>query len=138
MSYEGSEQHICMNGHYYTCNASGYYNDTPDCPICKSVSVWCNSIDETNCDGLGYIPEDTLKEKFLISAAEYKTCDLGHPHQTKEAIYRIPTQAETKPLRTWRDSDIEGSLYLLTDLEIDSSSDDIPNPKRIGITFPAK
>lgn len=116
MSYEGYEQHICENGHYFTCDALFMF-DTREttCPHCQSKSAWVNAVDETNADGVGYIPEETLKEKFLIKEAEYKTCNLNCEHLISPAVFRIPTKEETKPLETYRKNDEAGSLYLCCD-----------------------
>ena len=50
MSYEGFDQFICENGHYYTIDASMilYGDDNDNCPICKAKAAWYNCVDTTN------------------------------------------------------------------------------------------
>jgi hypothetical protein len=109
MSYEGYEQHICSNGHYWITYAFVYPEDKI-CPFCETVTKpeWSNSVDETNNEGVGYIDV----EQFLIVSEEYKICNLGHKHLTNPAIYRIPSKEETKQSRTFRT--IEGDYLPLT------------------------
>src|SRR4029077_19333542 len=106
MSYEGYEQYLCKNGHYFTKDCAYSWGSLKEelCPDCQEKAVWCNSVDETNCDGVGYVPMSRL----LIKGAEHKTCDLGHAHQVSPTVYRIPTPKETPDLRTWRDNDEKG------------------------------
>lgn len=98
MSYEGREQLICTNGHYYEidCHSS---------QICKcgADAAWVNGIDDTNCDAYGEILFETLKERFMISDSVIETCNLDHKHLTKEAVFRIPSRKETEGLRGFRD-----------------------------------
>lgn len=104
MSYEGYWQCICQNGHYYTDGADAYNEEEP-CGICKTPSAWRNQVDETNCDSWGEIPFDLLKKNFLISEEVIETCNLGHRHITKHAIFRIPVENEADPLRHRRAGD---------------------------------
>lgn len=105
MSYEGYEQYLCKNGHLW--EDQSYFSGGKECPECKEEHVWSNMVDETNCDGIGYIP----MEKLLVKEAVSKKCDMGHEHQTSPAIYRIPDVKETLSLRTYREEDSEGSLF---------------------------
>jgi len=70
MSYEGYDQYLCGNGHYWIqdCN-----NDNEECPVCKGKFVWRNGVNETNFDGWGYIDMEmllvllvTMKAKTLL------------------------------------------------------------------------
>lgn len=49
MSYEGFEQVLCCNGHYFTFDA---YNSVDlglwHCPICGEHFAWENSVNQTN------------------------------------------------------------------------------------------
>lgn len=116
MSYEGYVQFLCENGHYHTreddfsekekvvCNGQDIYSK--ELGICHAVMAWSNSVDETNCDGVGYVPMESL----LIQAEETQVCNLNHSHVISEAVYRIPTKEETKALQTYRKQDSEGTL----------------------------
>ena len=46
MSYEGSEEYLCENGHYHIqdCHAA----DLKECPFCKVKIAYSRAIDETN------------------------------------------------------------------------------------------
>ena len=120
MSYEGYVQFLCENGHYHTredddfsydpekekviCNGQDIYSK--ELGICHAAMAWSNSVDETNCDGVGYVPMESL----LIQAEETQVCNLNHSHVISEAVYRIPTKEETKALQTYRKQDSEGTL----------------------------
>lgn len=98
MSYEGYVQNICANGHYFTSN----WAIEPVCPHCSAASAWENHVDETNCDGYGYIPPEEFK-KILIQDNQGETCNLGHYHVTCVATHRIPKEGEL--VRTYRTTD---------------------------------
>ncbi len=101
MSYEGYLQCICENGHYFERNVE---NGGP-C-LCGSPAAWTNEVDQTNCDENGVIKFSVIEEKFLDTPDRVEVCDLGHPHVTRDAVFRIPTKAETDPLREYFDSEI--------------------------------
>lgn len=103
MSYEGYEQHICENGHYFNvpCTYS-FEEETAECPECKAPSAWMNMVNDTNCDSYGIIPDNILREHFLLSPEETQTCNLGHVHITKQEQFRIPTKDETNKFRYYR------------------------------------
>lgn len=58
MSYEGYVQMLCKKGHYWTHDA---YDKDILCPDCGGEAVWCNNVDETNCEAAGYVELETLK-----------------------------------------------------------------------------
>lgn len=93
MSYEGCEQLLCANGHYWTCDA---HDKRSGCPDCGGEAVWVNDVDETNCDDVGWIDMSSL----VIKPAVLETCNLGHVHETAPTVYRIPTGEETEDART--------------------------------------
>lgn len=100
MSYEGYEQHICKNGHYfnnYDIYSVMFSDDPVKCSYCQAPSAWRNCVDQTNGPSQGVIPMEKFNA-FLVSPAEHQECNLGHFHLTKEAVYRVPTQKETEPL----------------------------------------
>lgn len=91
MSYEGYEQLICDKGHYYVASC---WDEKPKCLDCGSaVIAWHNSVDDTNCDDWGIIPEEQI-EALVIEPAVYETCNLEHPHLISPAVYRIPREGE--------------------------------------------
>jgi len=101
MSYEGYEQCICKNGHYFECDC----RQDLVCPICEEEQAWYNSVDETNYYSYGEIPLEVLRAKYLLSPAQVKTCDLGHEHVVQEEIFRIPNEKDTNLLRHRRKGD---------------------------------
>lgn len=103
MSYEGYEQHICKNGHYYECDA--YYFVGDEYCKCGAPSAWSNSVDQTNGQPQGKISLYALHAHFLLTDEVVETCNLGHQHTTSEAVFRIPTREETDPLRQYYDED---------------------------------
>ena len=101
MSYEGRIQVICKNGHYGVREAS-YNFDEEDAPCsCGAELAWINSVDDTNCEAWGEIPESVLKEKFMVSDEMVQTCNLGHSHIVIPRIYRVPSKEEAEVLRTY-------------------------------------
>ena len=94
MSYEGSKQHICMNGHRFDTD----YGQNNICPFCKKRSAFINYVDHTNGDSYGTIVDWS---SFLISPEVKETCSLGHEHVMVHAIYRIPSDKECQKLRCY-------------------------------------
>lgn len=95
MSYEGYVQIMCADGHYWTEDDP---QEHPQCAECGKPSVWTNGVDETNCESYGEIDVSA----FLVEKAALTECNLGHLHQTKSAVYRIPTIEETMKARSYR------------------------------------
>lgn len=48
MSYEGYEEFLCENGHYYTAACAFESESTAKCPHCKKKTKWWNAVDQTN------------------------------------------------------------------------------------------
>lgn len=113
MSYEGTEQHICENGHLWEQGCT-YSMDESDshCPYCKAKSAFCNQIDDTNCDQIGIIDQADWDAHFLVKAAVVKECNLGHKHTIEQAIYRVPTRAEAERYRQYYDIDEREFKYI--------------------------
>lgn len=109
MSWEGFDQCICDNGHFF-CGESYCYEEPNECPICKSKIAWRNQVDDTNCDSWGEIPIGLLQKHFLVTPEKNETCNLGHSHIVEHAIYRVPTKKETDPLRHRREHDGRSQL----------------------------
>lgn len=108
MSYEGYEQCICENGHYFEQDATPYVGaleGETTCPTCRKEAVWFNCVDQTNGGSQGIIPFETLNAKFLLTSAVIETCPhCQHSKQISPDIYRIPTRKETDPLRVYDES----------------------------------
>lgn len=68
MSWEGYEENLCENGHYFA-SSSYMYSELGDlhCPYCEAEAVWGHTIDETNG---AYIYDATYNE-------EYDSCAVG-------------------------------------------------------------
>jgi len=117
MSYEGRIQVICQNGHYGVREAS-YDLDTEEASCqCGAKLAWFNSVDDTNCEAWGEIPETVLQEKFMVSDEMVQVCNLGHSHIVIPRIYRVPSEEEAKALRTFRPDGGDGSAVLVGDWE---------------------
>jgi predicted nucleic-acid-binding Zn-ribbon protein len=101
MSYEGYDQLLCKNGHYWTCDAFDNisYNELGQavhpvsCPYCQNPNVWSNSVDQTNGGDVGFID----MKQFLVQDREFKTCQTcGCASEIAPAIYRIPSKEESE------------------------------------------
>ena len=112
MSYEGYEEHICKNGHYFTSDPF-YFDDVPNCPYCKVPAAWTNSVDQTNYYSQGEIGEEVLAKHFLVEPEVVETCNLGYMHTIKQAVYRIPTHEEVQPLRKYYDEETGKEINLI-------------------------
>lgn len=98
MSYEGYVQCICEKGHYFTSN-NIYDMDEKYLCHCGASQRWVNHVDTTNGTSEGVIYVDSLHKMCCVQQAEFGTCNLGHRHVQKEAVFRIPTEAEKRLLR---------------------------------------
>ena len=100
MSYEGYEQVICKNGHYFERDC---WESAP-CS-CLAPDAWVNGVDETNGPGQGEVPQSAL-EHFIIAPEKTETCaHCGHTKIIEQAKYRVPTRKETDPLRVYLNED---------------------------------
>ena len=85
MSYEGTVQRLCKNGHLEEVNC---YNDSSKdrCEYCNELFVYRHGIDQTN----GYDSRDKMEFEILTSA-EYDICPTcNHIKLIKPATYKIP------------------------------------------------
>lgn len=103
MSYEGTEEYLCKKGHLWAGPCTYGNEDAYPCPTCGTPPVWMHSIDDTNCDAVGHIPDEEW-DKLLISPQVRETCNLGHSHVKEEARYRQPTGEELKEMQHYWDS----------------------------------
>jgi ferredoxin len=105
MSYEGYEQLICKNGHYFENYDT--YNYEASCPICQEKAAWNNQVDQTNGGNQGIIFQADLK-RFIKEEAKKETCPTcSHCKEIAPAVYRIPTKEETYPLQRYDDLDLD-------------------------------
>ena len=113
MSYEGYEQHLCKNGHRFDIDAYWFgYDQIPTCDICGELSVFCNSIDDTNGEEYGIILEDGWKT-LLIEKEKTETCSqCQHTEVIEPAKYRVPTEEQLKKIRHYR-PDWDGEYKVL-------------------------
>lgn len=105
MSYEGSEQHLCANGHLYEidCYITGIGCD------CGAESVFYNSVDDTNGERYGWIPPWEWI-KLELTPIKLETCNLHFTHITEEPTYKVPDKPEL--IRYWYSSSYdEGNEY---------------------------
>jgi len=103
MSWEGHSQNFCENGHYFGGSA-GFDSEPTHCPFCKAKVAVCHLVDDTNIDAVGTITDEGLAT-FLLEPEETATCNLGHVHVTKHAVYRIPTREELQKLEHYWDQE---------------------------------
>lgn len=91
MSYEGSEQILCKNGHYHWCDCYSFHEESWQCHICGAEAAWTNSVDETNGSdpktghGYGYIE---LEMATPIETCVCPECKIRHI--IRAATYKIP------------------------------------------------
>jgi hypothetical protein len=88
MSYEGYEQYLCQDGHYWEQDA--YYENDTSCPImgCGKPVAWCNAVDTTNDDGN---PIDLKVERDAVFCV-CPTCK--HAHVVEAARYQFPPEGQ--------------------------------------------
>lgn len=96
MSWEGYSQNFCQNGHFF--HGSAEYGVVPDACSCGASISLQNIVDDTNFENHGVIPPEVL-QTLLINAEETATCNMGHVHVTKMAVFRIPSKEELPSLR---------------------------------------
>jgi len=125
MSYEGFDQYICKNGHYYFYGA-GYFDDVPNCPYCGAESAFCNSVDQTNGPPQGELKYPKDFEHLLLSPAANETCDhCGHTKRISEAVYRAPTGEEMEPYRHYYHEEMsDGEYKEMTREELDKQEEE--------------
>jgi len=88
MSYEGSIQRLCKNGHYNVQDAmtAMYCGDEEKCSLCGEKFVWENQVDETN----GSFDDEGKRIDGYVELKvekETKCKECGH---TLEVTYKIP------------------------------------------------
>ena len=91
MSYEGYEQLLCPDGHYWQLDCRSPI-EAP-CPRCEKKAVWWNSVNETNgpCDPETGERIDGYVELEEMEPAKTCTCPTCmNVHQVEPPKYRIP------------------------------------------------
>lgn len=108
MSFEGSYQFLCENGHDAGADCYSYYDadfDAWKCGVCGAGLGWWNLINVTNgsycqdydtgerCSGCEYCDcgrIDGHVELEINKEAVTKTCNLGCAHVVEPVTYKIP------------------------------------------------
>ena len=84
MSFEGTYQILCRNGHQFAEDVYVFDEDMSVCPTCGEEPIWVNLIDETN--GEGIVINLKVKEE-----CEYCKCDKCNDiHIKKAQTYYVP------------------------------------------------
>lgn len=106
MSYEGYDQYICENGHYWIedCYSAGDPAGRR-CKVCSSKVAWRNGVDQTNgsWDDDGNRIDGHVELEVDIPALECTCPTCGHTHTTTVETYKIP---ENKGWKTDGEKDI--------------------------------
>lgn len=74
MSYEGYNQLLCAEGHYWEADCYADYYDELHCPDCGNPPVWQNGVDTTNELGDGEENYPTRIRLELLSEEVTRTC----------------------------------------------------------------
>lgn len=95
MSYEGTEQYLCTNGHQYFGPCTYEWSEHPNCPICQSPPAWCHSIDLTNGVELGEddkpLPHCSAVDLEILTSEVTEICQCcGHERTVHHPTYKIP------------------------------------------------
>ena len=85
MSFEGTYQVLCKNGHSDMFDV--YSSEAEDwiCSECGEPAVWYNIIDETNG-----ISDNYVELEILVEPKECTCPTCGHKHSSGVAVYKIP------------------------------------------------
>jgi len=114
MSFEGYFQCFCEDGHYYTVPCS-YGEEDYTCPFCKKPAKLVHTVDDTNCDSYGILPDKEV-DKLRIVGAVYECCPTcGHAKIISQPRYRIPDEAELRTMEHYYDQE-DGRYMPLSDL----------------------
>ena len=143
MSYEGYEEFLCQNGHYWTVDAMTMIhgdNEEKDkariCAVCHHKAVYVASVDETNGVDVD-IPETMPAPKKLIGHTDIPLTDhYGNKYFGKANRYkpvfdnprqmykRINAETETLGyqafLRAWDTSNQNNNLWHLVAMEFEA------------------
>jgi len=103
MSYEGYEQYMCANGHFWEepCSYDWGAREIIACPdlvgrdedgkpiTCNQPVVWHNSVDETNGDEYGIFLVKDLVNKEDAKWEECSSC--GNKKLISDETFEVPT-----------------------------------------------
>lgn len=103
MSYEGYDQVLCENGHYYTYDCYEFWEAVGwACPICGAKAAWSNMVDNTN----GSYDEETnerIDGYVVLQMKEETWCK--HCGSILERRYKMPTEEDMRNAKPWRYED---------------------------------
>jgi len=106
MSYEGYEQVLCENGHYFTFDCYDYWQeDKWVCPICGAKSAWSNMVDVTNGSFENDAWGELIRIDGYVSLKVKDECKCECCGTVLERRYKIPTEEEMKKSKPWRYED---------------------------------
>ena len=93
MSYEGTEEILCENGHHeaFDCYMAPNLNSWK-CGVCGKKAVWWNAIDETNGidEDTGVCPGTVELELVKDSNEPLTTCPTCKCNTYEIPVYKIP------------------------------------------------
>lgn len=100
MSYEGSREFLCKNGHYNSIDA--YDDDLTSCPDCGARMAFVNSVDHTN----GWIEVDPTTEpaaKHEIGKEDvWHTDHHGNRYALQRTLFAPDNGSRWRPI-SWPD-----------------------------------
>lgn len=96
MSFEGSFQILCYNGHQWCKDA--YSRSSDDCPVCGAAPAVRHLKDETNCEPVELI--------FELAGSDERPCThCGGSGKRPETVYIVPNDGAIVKTRQWNGQD---------------------------------
>jgi hypothetical protein len=111
MSYEGFEQVLCSNGHYYIFDCYDFWEaENWHCPTCGAKATWSNMVDTTNgsyeTDEEGRILYNKEGKEIRIDGYVemhiLDKCKCDHCGSILARRYKTPTYADLAEAKPWR------------------------------------
>lgn len=92
MSYEGYEQWLCKQGHYFCFDCYSLpLKEKWECPVCGQGLAWTNGVDQTNGGEVRYV---SLKIKTKTKFESCPTCE--HAKVVEVETFKIPNNKGIK------------------------------------------
>jgi len=111
MSYEGYDQVLCENGHYYTYDCWEFWEPNGwECPTCGAKAAWSNSVDITNGswemddDGETLFDEEgrPIRIDGYVELEVLEECRCECCGTILEQRFKIPTEEDMRKAYPWR------------------------------------